>query len=615
MLDKFCIFSKSGLVLWDHTPGKVSGSPVDELIQTVLIEDRSAEKSYTSGESKMQWTVENARDLVFVVVYQKILTLAYMDSLLESVKEEFCRLFGKQVRAGKGVDFGDHFERLLQEAEFQSFKSVSKPTRQKQFSETSKAKKMIYRADAKDREAEAAKKAEAEEPADESKGGGGDDVKDAAEEEFERMLAARAKMKGKSGQQMRKGAPSPRAAKAAKPSPKGGAKPSKVMATAGVGSRLTKAQKEALDKSEAAGEQDEEAHALKMAAMRKEYIDDDAEDADKEEEWSDEDDGGEEEEGPAKGGGGWLAGTRLGGFLKGLTDGRTVSEADLAPVLQQVRTQLLEKNCASEVVEQLVRELQASLLGRKLDTWTRVSSIVKTTLEESMSRILTPKRSTDVLREVKAARERGRPYVMVFIGVNGVGKSTSLSKVCWYLKNNGCNPMIAACDTFRSGAVEQLKTHADCLGVKLFQKGYAKDPAVVAKEAVEEAAETGHDVVLIDTAGRMQNNKPLMIALTKLISTNEPDLVLFVGEALVGNDGIDQLEMFNQALSDYSGQEHPHTVDGICLTKFDTIDDKVGAALSMVYKTGQPVIFVGTGQKYNNLKKLNVRFVIKSLAG
>ena len=287
----------------------------------------------------------------------------------------------------------------------------------------------------------------------------------------------------------------------------------------------------------------------------------------------------------------------------------------MEPVLAGVRTTLLEKNVASEVADRLVGELKETLRGEKLDTFGRVSAIVKSQLEESMTRILTPKRSTDVLREVKAVRAKGRPYVIVFIGVNGVGKSTSLSKVCYYLKQNGCNPLIAACDTFRSGAVEQLKTHCDCLGVELFQRGYTKDPAMVAKEAVEQAAENGNDVVMIDTAGRMQNNKPLMIALTKLISTNNPDLVLFVGEALVGNDGIDQLEMFNQALADYSSQDNPHTVDGICLTKFDTIDDKVGAALSMVYKTGQPIIFVGTGQKYNNLKKLNVRFVIKCLAG
>lgn len=135
----------------------------------------------------------------------------------------------------------------------------------------------------------------------------------------------------------------------------------------------------------------------------------------------------------------------------------------------------------------------------------------------------------------------------------------------------------------------------------------------MARDAIQHATEHEFDCVLIDTAGRMQNNEPLMRALAKLVSTNEPDLVLFVGEALVGNDGIDQLELFDRALADYSSRPEPHRVDGIVLTKFDTIDDKVGAAVSMVYKTGQPIMFVGTGQKYTHLKKLNVRTVLKCL--
>jgi signal recognition particle receptor subunit alpha len=151
-----------------------------------------------------------------------------------------------------------------------------------------------------------------------------------------------------------------------------------------------------------------------------------------------------------------------------------------------------------------------------------------------------------VLREILDAKSGGRAYSIVFVGVNGVGKSTSLSKVCYYLKSKGVNVMIAACDTFRSGAVEQLNQHAKVLDVPLFERGYAKDPAAVARDAIKYATDSGFDCVLIDTAGRMQNNEPLMRALAKLVSTNEPDLVLFVGEALVGNDGIDQLSMFDR---------------------------------------------------------------------
>lgn len=137
---------------------------------------------------------------------------------------------------------------------------------------------------------------------------------------------------------------------------------------------------------------------------------------------------------------------------------------------------------------------------------------------------------------------------------------------------------------------------------------------MAATTAIKRAKTDGHDVVMVDTAGRMQNNAPLMESLANLVALNKPDLVLFVGEALVGNDGVDQLSLFNQALVDHSPRgQTPRKIDGIILTKFDTIDDKVGAALSMVYRTGQPIMFVGTGQKYTNLHSLNIGFVVKCL--
>ena len=180
--------------------------------------------------------------------------------------------------------------------------------------------------------------------------------------------------------------------------------------------------------------------------------------------------------------------------------------------------------------------------------------------------------------------------------------------------------MLAACDNFRSGAVEQLKAHAKNLDVPVYDKGYKDDAAYIAREAIIEAKRNGFNCVLIDTAGRMQDNEPLMKSLAKLVEINTPDVILFVGEALVGNDGVDQLKKFNQALigilfnnKDYSKAENPRTIDGVLLTKFDTVDDKVGAALTMVYTTGKPIVYVGTGQKYPNLKKLNVNNVLNAL--
>jgi signal recognition particle receptor subunit alpha len=155
--------------------------------------------------------------------------------------------------------------------------------------------------------------------------------------------------------------------------------------------------------------------------------------------------------------------------------------------------------------------------------------------------------------------------------------------------------------------------------VPLYERGYEKDPAKVAFEAVKQAERDGRHVVLVDTAGRMQDNEPLMRALSHLIAVNEPQLVLFVGEALVGNDAVDQLTKFNRALLDLAPSDPQvarragRGIDGIVLTKFDTIDDKVGAALSMVYSSGAPIMFVGCGQTYVDLKKLNVKSVVNSL--
>ena len=174
------------------------------------------------------------------------------------------------------------------------------------------------------------------------------------------------------------------------------------------------------------------------------------------------------------------------------------------------------------------------------------------------------------------------------------------------LMNNGLKILIAACDNFRSGAIEQLKIHTKALGCTLFEKGYKDDPAYICKETIEIAKKSGYDFVLIDTAGRMQYNESLMKSLAKLVDINQPDAILFVGEALTGNDSVEQLTKFNQALIDNFKKDNPRTINGILLTKFDTVDDKVGAALTMVYTTGKPIVYVGTGQKYINLKKLNV---------
>ena len=303
--------------------------------------------------------------------------------------------------------------------------------------------------------------------------------------------------------------------------------------------------------------------------------------------------------------------------IQKVTGNAQMTQSQIQPVLSNFMEELMAKNVARDVASKIIEGVGNSLVGTRTEKFTSIAVTIKEAITRSIEEILTPKKSIDVLKAALDAKANNRVYSICFLGVNGVGKSTNLAKVAYYLKTRGnLKILIAACDTFRSGAVEQLKTHATCLNVDLFEHGYGKDSAEIAKQALQYAKANNYDVCLIDTAGRMQDNEPLMRAIAKLVAVNTPDLVLFVGEALVGHDAVDQLTKFNRALIDYSyDPSNPRTIDGIVLTKYDTVDDKVGAALSMVYITGQPVVFVGTGQKYPNLKKLSVNEVVKALMG
>jgi signal recognition particle receptor subunit alpha len=312
------------------------------------------------------------------------------------------------------------------------------------------------------------------------------------------------------------------------------------------------------------------------------------------------------EEEAKKGGGVW-------GYLQGLVGQKELSEDDLAGAAKHFTDALIKKNVAGEVAAKLVESVVKGLIGKKVGTFTTLHQTVRRGLEEALTRILTPKKPVDVMAGVAAARVARRPYSIVMCGVNGVGKSTSLAKIAAFFISQGLKVGVAACDTFRSGAIEQLRTHCAALRIPLYDKGYGKDEGSVAQESIAAAAKAGLDVILVDTAGRMQGNESLMKGLARLMTVNDPDLILFVGEALVGNDGCDQLVNFNRALAANSDRAYPRLIDGIVLTKFDTIDDKVGAAISMTYSTGQPIVFVGTGQTYRDLKRPNAAMLIKAL--
>lgn len=314
---------------------------------------------------------------------------------------------------------------------------------------------------------------------------------------------------------------------------------------------------------------------------------------------------------------------KLKSSLTSIAKGGNIKEADIDKLLKGFADELYEKNVAMEISQEICDSLKHKLLREKSQILKSTKAIVKEALKESITKILTPKVSIDLLSMALKKKEEGRPFVVAFIGVNGVGKSTNLAKVAYMFKNNGFSVMLAACDNFRAGAVEQIKTHGRCLEIPVFERGYKDDSANIAKDAITEANAKKIDIVLIDTAGRMQDNEPLMKSLARLVNINNPDVVLFICEALAGGDLIDQVTKFNRSLKEMSSnllkgnniitEGEGREIDGILLSKFDTVDDKVGATLSLTYSTGKPIVFVGTGQKYQNLKKVNVDAIVKSL--
>ena len=643
MLDQAWIFKKNGVVLWSRSlvqikgHGLVGGSIVNHLIRTVLLEEKAGAAQATLEKHVCKWALANeAPGVVFVLVYNRAVfnNLTYVDEFLARLKEDFLATYSSaRLAAAVGrVDYDARFTKLLTAVE-------TRARAQKRGGGSNAAGRPPM--PPRPSEGEEEEEGSSEEDEDEADVGGGTDddnpetEETATEDDEEKLAAARARLaarragagRGKNRRVLSKASAgsSPFAGDAAaaaeeegdaSTSGAGGGKrgPKKPTQWHNGAGRLSKSAMEALDRSKRVDSVDRLVDDSNNAALQETkatYLPS----AGEVPEWEKEDDALEfldeaEDGGKGKGAGSSSFFSKL---FSQVTGNATLDAADLDPILEEMRIMLITKNVAAEIAQDICDSVRTSLVGQKLPSLTRVKTVVREALEKAIVRVLTPKRSTDILREVMVAKAQNRPYSVVFVGINGVGKSTSLSKVCYYLKRHGLRVMIAACDTFRSGAVEQLKVHARCLEVEVFDKGYHKDPAAVAKEAIKDATEQGYDVVLVDTAGRMQNKEPLMRALAKLVSDNEPDLVLFVGEALVGNDGIDQLSMFNQALANYSPPGKTHQIDGIILTKFDTVDEKVGAALSMCYKTGQPIMFVGTGQKYTHLKKLNVNMILNCL--
>jgi len=281
--------------------------------------------------------------------------------------------------------------------------------------------------------------------------------------------------------------------------------------------------------------------------------------------------------------------------LSGLVNKITTTELKaekLRPVLSDFKLSLVENDVAFPVAERICDEMEKRLDGVQIKRLEDRKKIVKANLREVLLETMVTNDKVDLLMAIEEKRKKGEPYVIVFVGINGTGKTTTMAKLVQFLKKKGHSVVLACSDTYRAGSIEQLEEHAKRLGVRIIKHKYGADPAAVAYDTVNHAKAHGTNVVLIDTAGRIQTNRNLMNELAKIKRIVNPDMTILTVDSLTGNDAVMQAEEFHKSVG----------IDATILTKVDA-DVKGGSALSVTYVTKKPVLFIGTGQKYEDLEK------------
>jgi fused signal recognition particle receptor len=263
----------------------------------------------------------------------------------------------------------------------------------------------------------------------------------------------------------------------------------------------------------------------------------------------------------------------------------------LRPTLDEFRFILIENDVAVPVAYYITDELEKRLEGVQVNRIGDRTGLVRDNLHEVLLEILTTKEKVDLLANIEQKRKNKEPYIIMFVGINGTGKTTTIAKVAKFLTKKGYSVVLSGSDTYRAGSIEQLDQHAKKLGVRMIKHTYGADPAAVAFDAISHAESKGINVVLIDTAGRIQTDKNLMSELGKIKRVVNPDLTILVIDALIGNDAVLQAEEFHGKVA----------VDANILTKVDA-DVKGGASLSVTYVTGKPILFIGVGQNYEDLE-------------
>jgi len=275
----------------------------------------------------------------------------------------------------------------------------------------------------------------------------------------------------------------------------------------------------------------------------------------------------------------------------------TLDETKLDELLWDLEMGLLEADVAYSVIDSIKKDVKQELRRVPFDKG-KAGELVETVLKNAIGHVL----SANHFDFKTFIDKHEKPVVIMFVGVNGTGKTLSIAKIACQLQKMGKSCVMAAGDTFRAGAIEQLSIHAERLGVKIIKHGPGSDPAAVAYDAIEHAKAKHKDVVLLDTAGRMQTNTNLMDEMAKIKRVAKPDLIIFVGDALSGNDAVEQAKRFNEVVG----------IDGVILTKVDA-DAKGGSSLSIAYTIGKPLLFVGVGQNYEDQIPFDPDWMIKNI--
>ena len=275
--------------------------------------------------------------------------------------------------------------------------------------------------------------------------------------------------------------------------------------------------------------------------------------------------------------------------------GKRIKEDPLDEILDELEIILLEADVAYPVVEEIKAGVRENLVGRKYDRSYTLEQVVEMSVKDAVRDVL----KINEFDFDGWLAEQERPTVIMFVGINGTGKTTAIAKIAKRVQDQGMTVVMAACDTFRAGAIEQLTIHSEKLGCKIVKQAHDADPSAVAFDAIEHAKSKRKDIVLIDTAGRMQTNNNLIEEMKKIVRVAKPDLKVFVGDSLAGNDAIEQAKVFDAAIG----------VDAVILTKIDT-DAKGGAALSIAHTIGKPIAFVCNGQEYGDIIKFNTEWMI-----